>query len=96
MKNLKQLAINYFKELVDKINYQEIENPFYEPDYFAKSTTEIHFFHNMIVIKKEKNLEKSNILVKNRRLVGGSSYVALRKFIKNLKYLVLHLKLKIN
>ena len=94
--NNKKTAVNYFKGLVDKINYQEIENPFYEPDYFAKNTTEIHFFHNMIVIKKEKNLETSNILVKNRRLVGGTSYVALRKFIKNFKYLALHLKSKIN
>jgi len=92
----KKTVVNYFKGIVDKINYQEIENPFYEPDYFAKNTTEIHFFHNMIVIKKEKNLEKSNILVKNRRLVGGTSYVALRKFIKNFKYLALHLKSKIN
>jgi len=89
-------AINYFKGMVDKINHQEIENPFYKPDYFAKNATEIHFFHNMIVIKKEKNLEKSNILVKNRRLVGGASYIVLRKFIKNFKYLSLYLKSKIN
>ena len=92
----KKTAVNYFKGLVDKINYQEIENPFYKPDYFAQNTTEIHFFHNMIVIKKEKNLEKSNILVKNRRLTGGTNFITLRKFIKNFKYLVLHLKSKIN
>jgi len=92
----KKTAINYFKRMVDKINYQEIENPFYKPDNFAKNATEIHFFHNMIVIKREKNLEKSNILVNNRRLVGGTSYVKLRIFIKNFKYLFLHLKAKIN
>ena len=43
----------------------------------------------MIVIKKNKNLEKSNILINNRRLVGGSSYIRLRQFIKNFKYLIL-------
>ena len=92
----KKTAMNYFKKMVDKINYQEIENPFYKPDEFAKNITEISFFHNMIVIKKEKNLEKSNILVNNRRLVSGSSYIKLRLFIKNLKYLFLYLKAKIN
>jgi len=92
----KKTAINYFKSLVDKINYQEIENPFYKPDYFAKNITEIHFFHNIIVIKKEKNLEKSNILFNNRRLVGGTSHITLRKSIKNIKYLFLYLKSRIN
>jgi cephalosporin hydroxylase len=94
--NNKKTAINYFKKIVDKINYQEIENPFYKPDEFAENITEISFFHNMIVIKKEKNCEKSSILINNRRLVGGSSYIKLRLFIKNLKYLFLYLKAKIN
>ncbi|MDC1095715.1 hypothetical protein OAS47_00185 [Pelagibacteraceae bacterium] len=92
----KKTAINYFKGLIDKINYQEIENPFYKVDNFAKNITEIHFFHNMIVIKKEKNLEKSNILVSNKRLVSGTNYIQSRKFIKNCKYTFLHLKAKIN
>lgn len=94
--NNKKTAINYFKGLIDKINYREIENPYYKPDEFAKNITEVHFFHNMIVIKKEKNLEKSNILFNNRRLVGGTSHITLRKSIKNIKYLFLYLKSRIN
>ena len=81
--------------MVDKINFQEIENPYYKADYVSENTTEIHFYHNMIVIKKNKNLEKSNILINNRRLVGGSSYIRLRQFIKNFKYLILHSKAQI-
>ena len=92
----KKTLVNYFKKVVDKINYQEIENPYYKVDNIAKNTTEIHFYHNMIVIKKKKNLEKSNILINNRRLVGGASFVKIRKFIKNTKYFFLNLKAKVN
>ena len=83
-------VINYFKKMIDKINYNEIENPFYKPTYFDKNITEIHFYHNLIVIKKDENLEKSNILVRNRRLVGGKNLVLIRTFIKNVKYFYLH------
>ncbi len=89
-------VINYFKKIIDKINFQEIENPYYKPDYFAKNITEIHFYHNLIVIKKEKNLEKSNILINNRRLVGGNNLIGLRKAIKEIKYFVLHFRALIN
>ena len=91
----KKTVINYFKGIIDKINFQEIENPYYKADNIALNTTEIHFFHNMIVIKKSKNLEKSNILINNRRLVGGSSFYKTRCLIKNTKYFLLNLKAKI-
>ena len=83
-------VINYFKNMIDKINHKEIENPFYKPNYFDKNITEIHFFHNLIVIKKNDNFEKSNILVNNRRLVGGKNLVKIRTFIKNTKYFYFH------
>ena len=89
-------AVNYFKKIIDKINYNEIENPYYKPDYFAKNITEIHFYHNLIVVKKQKNLEKSTILVKNKRLVGGRNFIKLRTLIKDIKYFALYLRGKIN
>ena len=49
----------------------------------------------MIVIKKNKNSEKSNILVNNRRMVGGSSFYKTRCLIKDIKYFLLNLKAKI-
>ena len=88
--NNQNTVINYFKKMIDKINHSEIENPFYKPNFFDKNIAEIHFYHNLIVIKKEKNIEKSNILVNNRRLVGGKNFVLLRRFIKNTKYFFLH------
>ena len=92
----KNTVINYFKKIIDKINNQEIENPYYKIDDIALNTTEIHFYHNMIVIKKKKNLEKSNILINNRRLVGGKNFYKTRIFIKNTKYFLLNIKAKIN
>jgi|TARA_B110001450_G_C17649008_1_gene492470 demethylmacrocin O-methyltransferase len=93
--NNKKTVINYFKGIVDKINFQEIENPHYKADNIALNTTEIHFYHNMIVIKKKRNLEKSNILVNNRRLVGGKSFFKIRSIIKKTKYFLLDLKAKL-
>jgi demethylmacrocin O-methyltransferase len=84
-------VINYFKKIIDKINHKEIENPYYKQNFFDKNITEIHFYHNLIVIKKDKNLEESNILINNRRLVGGKRMIKLRKFIKESKYFFLHL-----
>ena len=59
--------------------------------FFDKNITEIHFYHNLIAIKKDKNLEESNILINNKRLVGGKNLIGLRKFIKSSKYLLLNL-----
>lgn len=92
----KKTIINYFKGIVDKINHQEIENPFYKIDEIAKNVTEIHFYHNLIAIKKEKNLELSTILINNRKQVSGKKILGLRKFVKNIKYTVLYLKAQIN
>ena len=88
-------VINFFKKIIDKINHKEIENPYYKKNFFDENITEIHFYHNLIVIKKDKNIEESNILINNKRLVGGKRLVKLRKFIKDLKYLSLHIVAKI-
>jgi len=81
LKNKKTL-INFFKEIVDKINYMEIKNPFYQIDYFAKNVTEIHFYHNLIVIKKNKNDEVSNVLDSKKKY----------KNKKKIKYIFLYIK----
>jgi hypothetical protein len=80
----KKTLINFFKEIVDKINYMEITNPYYEADYFAQNITEIHFYHNLIVVKKEINKEKSNILDSTKK----------NQKKKKIKYIFLYIKLK--
>lgn len=94
--NNKKNITFYFKQIVDKINYREIENPFYKSDFFCENITEIHFYHNLIVVKKERNKEKSTVLVKNRRLVSGKNFLKTRLIIKKIKYYLLFLKGRIN
>ena len=87
-------SINFFKKIIDSINYQEIENPFYKKRYLDLNVTEIHFYHNLIVIKKELNLEKSNMLVNNRRPVNKKKY-NLKIVQIYLKYFLFYLRSKI-
>ena len=84
--NNRKTAVNYFKTFIDKINYQEMENPFLKLDYFSKNITGIHFFHIFIVIKKDKNVEKSNILVKNAKYPKCKNLLFLRKKTKLLNF----------
>tara|TARA_B100000029_G_scaffold463550_1_gene496939 strand:- start:38 stop:829 length:792 start_codon:yes stop_codon:yes gene_type:complete len=86
--NNKRTAINYFKTLIDKINYREIENPFFnfERDIHANLITEIHFYHNLIIIKKDINDEKSNLLKNYQFDIKGKSFLKIRKLIKQIKY----------
>ena len=90
--NNKNNHINFFKTLVDKINYQEIENPFFNKDYFCENITEIHFYHNLIVVKKMTNCEPSNILVNNFKPIKGKTFLNLRKKIKFIKYFIYYFR----
>ena len=85
LKNKKTL-INFFKEIVDKINYMEIKNPFYQIDYFAKNVTEIHFYHNLIVIKKNKNDEVSNVLDSKKKYKNKKKIKYIFSYIKSVFY----------
>ena len=86
--NNKNNHINFFKSIVDKINYQEIENPFFKKDFFCENITEIHFYHNLIIIKKMSNNELSNILVNNFKPIKGNNLITLRKIVKFIKYFI--------
>jgi hypothetical protein len=86
--NNKNNHINFFKNIVDKINYQEIENPFFRKDYFCENITEIHFYHNLIIIKKMFNYESSNMLVNNFKPIKGKTFLAIRNKIKFIKYFI--------
>jgi hypothetical protein len=54
--------LNYFKKLCDGINHAERQN--YIPTYFDTNIIEIRFLHNLIIIFKGDNNEKSNIIRK--------------------------------
>jgi hypothetical protein len=64
--NNKKCSMGFLKSLVDGLNYQEFDNPFYSPSYTDKNITGISFFHNIVFIEKGKNSEGSNICKNNR------------------------------
>ena len=85
-------AVNFFKNLIDRINFVEFENPYAKADIYSKNISEIHFYHNLIVIKKDINNEKSNLLINNRKEIHGKSFLRTRKLIKDIKYFLYFIK----
>jgi hypothetical protein len=53
-------SMAFFKGLVDGLNHQEYPIQNYEPNYFEQTIVEIVFVHNLILIRKGENNEKSN------------------------------------
>lgn len=54
-------TMTFFKQVADWINYAEIPNK-NPPNYFELHTTGVHFYHNIIFIDKNINIEKSNYI----------------------------------
>lgn len=45
-------AVGYFKKKVDGLNYLEFRDSSYQPSYFDRNISSIHFYHNLIFIYK--------------------------------------------
>ena len=58
-------SVNFFKTLIDNLNYNEIIRPGYIPTHLDENVFGLHFYHNMLFIDKLDNTEPSNILVQN-------------------------------
>jgi hypothetical protein len=56
-------SMNFFKKLVDGLNYEEFRHE-YEPNYFDRNITGVHFYHNLMFIEKGANNEGSNLVKK--------------------------------
>ena len=57
--------MNFFKNLTDTLNYQEIANPFYKKTMYDSKITNISFYHNIIVVQKGINDMSSNLVENN-------------------------------
>ncbi|SDC84176.1 Cephalosporin hydroxylase [Algoriphagus faecimaris] len=55
-------AVGYFKKFIHGLNHAEFPDSKYEPNYFDKKITSIHFYHNLIFIYKGDNNEGSNVI----------------------------------
>ena len=61
--------MGYFKKYIDCVNYQEILTDEYNPTYFDINIAGIYFYHNLIFIKKGRNIELSNV-VENGKIIS--------------------------
>ena len=57
--------MNFFKSLVDSLNFKEIPNPFYKINKFDGLIKNVSFYNNMIVVKKDYNYIESNLVLNN-------------------------------
>jgi hypothetical protein len=57
-------CMNFFKSLVDGLNYEEFTIDDYTPTYFDRHIISMHFYHNLVFIYKGQNNEGSNMLGK--------------------------------
>jgi hypothetical protein len=55
-------SMNFFKALIDGLNYEEFTMEGYSPTYFDRHIVSMHFYHNLIFIYKGLNAEGSNRL----------------------------------
>jgi hypothetical protein len=60
-------TMGFFKNLSDGLNYKELIRPGYEPSYFDKHITSVHFYHNLIFVYKGENVEESNLIKNNEK-----------------------------
>jgi hypothetical protein len=66
-------SMAFFKGLVDGLNHVEYPIKDYRPNYFDQNIVEIVFFHNLILIRKGNNSEKTNIpMLIKRELAAGA------------------------
>lgn len=61
-------AMNFIKNLTDCLNYEEFLMPGYIPSFYDKHIISIHFYHNLVFIKKGYNNEGSKDVKNNQRL----------------------------
>jgi hypothetical protein len=55
-------SMNFFKSMIDGLNYEEFTISDYEPTYVDIHVVAMHFYHNLVFIYKGANNEGSNML----------------------------------
>ncbi len=57
--------MNFFKHLTDRLNYQEIANPFYISNKYDAKITNVSFYHNLVFVRKGVNNKSSKEVLKH-------------------------------
>jgi hypothetical protein len=58
-------AMGFLKELIDGLNWEERDQPWYSPTRFDREILGISFYHNIVFIQKGNNQEGSNLMFHN-------------------------------
>ena len=58
-RNSPSTIVGFFKSLVDGLNHEEFLDELYNPTYYDRHITAIHFYHNLIITQKGINNEVS-------------------------------------
>ncbi|WP_413991066.1 hypothetical protein ACMDCR_02815 [Labrys okinawensis] len=66
-----QTTMEFFKSLIDGLNWEEMHAPGYSPNYTDLNIFGMHFYHNLIFIQKGDNQEGSNFVKENKLPWGG-------------------------
>ena len=68
--NKKNTSLSFFKTLVDSGNYESYDRPFYKKSKFDGNIKFVHFFQNLVIIKKGRtnNFQHNNFKLKNKLL----------------------------
>ena len=59
-------TLDYLKSLVDGLNWEEYDRPWYSPTRFDRELLGISFYHNIAFLQKGNNMEGSNLMDRNR------------------------------
>jgi demethylmacrocin O-methyltransferase len=59
-------SMNFFKRLTDRLNHVEFADREYVPSYYDKHIVAMHFYHNMVFVRKGLNDEATNREVHQR------------------------------
>jgi len=61
--------MSFFKSLTDGLNYREFLRQGYCPTYWDMNILSLHFYHNLIFIYKGENIEESNLVRHNEKIL---------------------------
>tara|TARA_B100001250_G_scaffold339302_1_gene306626 strand:- start:443 stop:1255 length:813 start_codon:yes stop_codon:yes gene_type:complete len=85
--------MNFFKNLTDRLNYQEIANPFYLKKKYDSEIINVSFYHNMVFVRKGENNKLSKEIInhsyEDMKYLEKSSRTG-KKFRYFLKYKVIY------
>ena len=68
--NKKNTSLSFFKTLIDSGNYESHDRPFYKKSKFDGNINFVHFFQNLVIIKKGRtNNDKNNNFKQKNKLL---------------------------